>query len=184
MNNFPTLHTKRCILREISRRELSTLREIIEDEQFQRFLPELYDTVKTEEELLQLMRHFDTYVQNEDGALWGIETEDSLIGFVAIMDISYDPILFYALQPNYRNQGYAKEAVAEVVRYFKEKHHNPNLHTEVYKDNHASISILQSCGFMISSNEQKKNYADVVRTYTFCDNYTINRNDHTIINAL
>lgn len=157
MNTFPALHTKRCILREISRRELPTLREIIEDKQFQRFLPEMYNAVKTEEELLQLMRHFDTYVQNEDGALWGIETEDTLIGFVAIMDISYDPILFYALHPNYRNQGYAKEAVAEVVRHFNVKHHNLHLHTEVYNDNHASISILQSCGFKISGKEHKKN---------------------------
>lgn len=156
MNTFPALHTKRCILREISRRELPTLREIIEDKQFRRFLPEMYNAVKTEEELLQLMRHFDTYVQNEDGALWGIETQDMLIGFVAIMDISYDPILFYALQPNYRNQGYAKEAVAEIVRYIKEKHHNLHLHTEVYNDNHASISILQSCGFKISGKVQKK----------------------------
>lgn len=156
MISFPTLHTKRCILREISRRELSKLREIIEDEQFQRFLPEMYNAVKTEEELLQLMRHFDTYVLNDDGALWGIVTKGALTGFVAIMDISYDPILFYVMHPNYRNQGYAKEAVAEVVRYFKDKHPNLHLHTEVYNDNHASISILQSCGFMISSNEQKK----------------------------
>lgn len=156
MNTFPPLHTKRCILREITRDEIPTLREIIEDELFQRFLPELYDTVKAEEGLLQLMRHFDTYVQNNDGALWGIETEDALAGFAAIMDISYDPILFYAMHPNYRNQGYAKEAVSEVVRYFKENHPNLNLHTEVYKGNHASIAILQSCGFMVSGKENEK----------------------------
>lgn len=156
MITFPTLHTKRCILREISQDEIPTLREIIEDELFQRFLPEMYDTVKTEEGLLQLMRHFDTYVQNEDGAMWGIETEGALAGFVAIMDISYDPILFYAIHPHYRNQGYAKEAVSEVVRYFKEKYPNLNLHTEVYNDNHASIAILQSCGFMVSGKENVK----------------------------
>ena len=131
MKTFPTLHTKRCLLREITRDEIPTLREIIEDELFQRFLPELYDTVKTEEGLLQLMRHFDTYVQNEDGALWGIETKGALAGFVAIIDISYDPILFYAIHPNYRNQGYAKEAVSGVVRYFKEKHPNLNLYTQI-----------------------------------------------------
>ena len=156
MNNFPTLHTKRCILRDISQDEIPTLREIIEDEQFKRFLPELYDTVKTEEGLLQLMKHFDTYVHNEDGALWGIETEGTLAGFAAIMDISYDPILFYAMHPNYRNQGYVKEAVSEVVRYFKVQHPNLNLHTEVYNDNHASIAILQSCGFMVSGKENEK----------------------------
>lgn len=116
----------------------------------------MYKAVKTEVEFLQLMNHFDTYAQNEDGALWGIETQDMLIGFVVIMDISYDPILFYALHPHYRSQGYAKEAVAEVVRYFKDKHPNLHLHTEVYNDNHASISILQSCGFKISGKDQKK----------------------------
>ncbi len=157
MNTFPPLHTKQCILREITRDEIPTLREIIEDELFQRFLPELYDTVKTEEGLLQLMRHFDTYVQKDDGALWGIETEGALVGFVAIMDISYDPILFYAMHPHYRNQGYAKEAVSEVVRSFKDKHPNLHLHTEVYNDNHVSISILQSCGFMVSAKENEKN---------------------------
>lgn len=130
--------------------------DIIKDEQFQRFLPEMYNAVKTEEEFLQLMRHFDTYVQNEDGALWGIEAEDNLIGFVAIMDLSYDPILFYAMHPHYRNQGYAKEAVVEVVRYFKDKHPNLHLHTEVYNDNHVSISILQSCCFMVSAKENEK----------------------------
>lgn len=156
MSTFPTLHTKRCILREITRNEIPTLREIIEDELFQRFLPEMYDTVKTEEGLLQLMRHFDTYVQNEDGAMWGIETEGILAGFVAIMDISYDPILFYAMHPHYRNQGYAKEAVSEVVRCFKDKHPNLNLRTEVYKDNHASIAILQSCGFVVCGKENEK----------------------------
>lgn len=156
MITFPTLHTKRCFLREITQDETPILREIIEDEQFQRFLPEMYDTVKTEEGLLQLMRHFDTYVQNEDGALWGIETEGALAGFVAIMDISYDPILFYAIHPHYRHQGYAKESVSEVVRYFEEKYPNLNLHTEVYKDNLASIAILQACGFVVSSRENEK----------------------------
>lgn len=156
MSTFPTLHTKRCILREITRDEIPTLREIIEDELFQRFLPEMYDTVKTEDGLLQLTRHFDTYVLNDDGALWGIETEGALTGFIAIMDISYDPILFYAIHPNYRNQGYAKETASEVVRYFKEKHPNLYLHTEVYRDNQASIAILQSCGFNVSGKENEK----------------------------
>lgn len=156
MNTFPTLQTRRCILREILQDETPILREIIEDEQFQRFLPEMYDTVKTEKGLIQLMRHFDTYVLNDDGALWGIVIEGVLAGFVAIMDISYDPILFYAMRPNCRSQGYAKEAVSEVIRYFKEKHPNLNLHTEVYKDNNASIAILQSCGFVVSGKENKK----------------------------
>lgn len=156
MNSFPTLQTKRCILRPISQNEISTLREMIEDELVQRFLPELYDAFKTEVGLLQLIRHFDAYVQSDDGALWGVETEGVLAGFVAIMDISYDPILFYAMHPNSRNQGYAKEAVSEVIKYFKEKHPKLKLHTEVYNDNYSSLTILQYCGFMFLGKEKEK----------------------------
>lgn len=147
MNAVPVLHTRRCVLREIARDEIPTLRQIVDDDLFQRFLPELYELVKSEEGLHRFIKSFETYAQHDEGVLWGVETDGILVGFVAIMDVSYDPILFYAMHPRHRNQGYAKETISEVARHFIEKFPNLDLHTEVYNDNHASISILQSCGF-------------------------------------
>lgn len=156
MNTFPVLHTHRCVLREIVQDELPALRQIVDDELFQRFLPELHEMIKTEEGLLLFVSHFEVYAQNGDGTLWGIEAENVLVGFVAIMDVSYAPVLFYAMHPRYRNQGYGNEAVSEVVRYFKVVFPDLTLHTEVYDDNMVSLSILQSCGFKSFGHENRK----------------------------
>lgn len=156
MKSVPVLHTHRCTLSAVTQSDIPVLRQILDDTETQRFLPELCEEFQTAECLQQFVASFDKYLLQNEGILWGIRRNDVFIGFVAIMDISYDPILFYAIHPNYRNQGYAKGVVSEVVRYFKEKHPNLNLHTEVYKDNHASIAILQSCGFLVSGKENKK----------------------------
>ena len=156
MKSVPVLHTHRCTLSAVTQSDIHILRQILDDSETQRFLPELCEEFQTTESLQQFIASFDKFLLQDDGVLWGICRDNVFIGFIAIMDIKTNPTLFYAMHSNYRNQGYAKEAVSEVVRYFKEKHPNLNLHTEVYKDNHASIVILQSCGFMVSGKENEK----------------------------
>lgn len=147
MKFVPVLHTHRCTLSAVTWNDFPVLREILDDSETQRFLPELCEEIQTEESLQQLVVSFDNYLLRDEGILWGIETEGALAGFVAIMDISYDSILFYAMHPNYRNQGYAKEAVSEVVRYFKEKYPNLNLHTRCTK---TIMPPSQSCNLTVS----------------------------------
>ena len=151
MNTVPELHTLRCVLKEITQADIPVLRQIVDDELFQSFLPELYSLVKTPEGLQQFLYSFDTYLTKNEGFLWGIRKDETLIGFVAIMDLSYEPVLFYAIHPVYRNMGYAKEVVAEVVAHYKTISKNP-LHTEVLKENIASHVILYSCGFRHTCN--------------------------------
>lgn len=156
MKSVPTLHTGRCSLSTVTQSDIPVLRQILDDTETQRFLPELCEEFQTLESLQKFVASFGKYLAQNEGILWGIRKDNTLIGFIAIMDIMTNLTLFYAMHPHYRNLGYAKEAVAEVVRYFKDKHPNLHLHTEVYNDNHASISILQSCGFKISGKENKK----------------------------
>ena len=156
MNTVPQLHTDRCTLSAVTQSDIPVLLQIMDDAETRRFLPELFEEFHTAESLQQFVASFGKYMTHDEGVLWGIRKDDTLIGFIAIMDISTNPSLFYAMHPNYRNQGYAKETVSEVVRYFKEKHPNLNLHTEVYNDNHASIAILQSSGFIVSAKENEK----------------------------
>ena len=147
MKAVPILHTARCVLSEIRKENMNTLREIVEDEQFQRFLPELYTLVNSNEGLNHFVTTFDKYLSQGDGVLWGIHKDKSLIGFAALMDLTYEPCLFYALHPDYRYQGLAKESIMKVVEYFMVASPNHFIQTEVHVDNKASISILKSCGF-------------------------------------
>lgn len=151
----PILYNKRCRLDRITLHDMDMLRDIVEDNLFWLYLPELYEVVHDVDGMYHFLRSFDTYAQEGEGFLWGIWKNTFLIGFVAIMDMSYDPTIFYAIHREYRNKGYAKEVVAEVVAYYRTISKVP-LHTEVYSLNHASLSVLTSCGFQITGSRDNK----------------------------
>ena len=151
----PILYTKRCKLDRITLHDLDMLRNIVEDSQFRLFMPELYEVIHDVEGMHRFMRSFDTYAQEREGFLWGIWKKTYLIGFVAIMDMSYVPTIFYAMHPEYRNKGYARESVAVAVAHYKLMSATP-LRTEVYPFNHDSLKILLSCGFKIAGMKDGK----------------------------
>ena len=156
MKSVPVINIHRCTLSAVTQSDIHILRQILDDTKTQRFLPELCEEFQTTECLQQFVASFDKYLLQDDGVLWGIRRDSVFIGFIAIMDVKTNPTLFYAMHPHYRNQGYTKEAVADVVKDFKKEHPNRALHTEVYKANHASLAILQSCGFVVSGKENEK----------------------------
>lgn len=151
----PILYTKRCRLDRITLHDVDMLRDIVEDVQFRLYLPELYELMHNFDGMHRFLNSFDTYAQNGDGFLWGIWELSYLIGFVAIMDISHEPTIFYAMHREYRDKGYTKEAVAEVLAYYKSISKTP-LHTEIYSSNFPSLSILASCGFQVTGNKGNK----------------------------
>lgn len=151
----PILYTKRCRLDRITLLDMDMLRDIVEDITFRHFLPELYDLVHNVDGMYQFLSSFDAYAQNGDGFLWGIWKQSYLVGFVAIMDISYEPTLFYAMHREYRDKGYAKESVAQVVAHYKTISKTP-LQTEVYQSNIPSLSILATCGFQVVGAKDNK----------------------------
>ena len=151
----PILYTKRCRLDRIILHDMDMLCDIVEDIQFRLFLPELYEVVQNVEGMCQFLRSFDDYAQNGEGFLWGVWKQSYLIGFVAIMDMSYEPTIFYAMHREYRDKGYAKESVAEVVAHYRTISKVP-LHTEVYQSNIPSLSILVSCGFQVVGTIENK----------------------------
>ena len=147
MKSVPVLHTAHCVLSAVTSADIPVLCLILDDTDTQRFLPELCDVLQTEESLKQFIASFDTYLQQDEGILWGIHKEDTFIGFIAIMDIPDNPTLFYAMHPAYRNQGLMKESLKVVIDYIRGKNLFYKLQTEVYWDNNASIALLKDVGF-------------------------------------
>lgn len=159
MNILPVLHTDRCILSAITNEEIPALRQIMDDQVTQHFLPELCEIVKTGAGLQQFLALFDVYLNDGTGYLWGIRKYcDELIGFIAIMDIPVAPILFFAAHPSHRQCGYIKEALKEVMQNIDSEHWFQSLQTEVYEDNVASLSLLHEIGFTIARRVKDKIY--------------------------
>lgn len=158
---FPELRTERCVLNAIAESDIPKLRTIFADATTQRFLPELCDLTKTDDGIRRFLKSFSIYLGKHEGVLWGIRHNENLVGFVAIMDLSFNPTVFFAMHPNYRNQGMMIESVKMVTQYVCEAKLCSELHTEVDVENISSQRVLETCGY----GHSRKN--GVKRIYEF-----------------
>lgn len=157
MNSFPEINTRHSVLARISDDELDILKEIFDDADTRRFLPELYELIDSPDGLRNFVTTFDNYTQNDEGYLWGVKHSDEFVGFIAVMDLSDAPALFYATHPNHRSKGYMKEALCAILEYLSSKAIR-TISTDVYKENNISINILQQLGFCVCKEDDKKAY--------------------------
>ncbi len=158
MNHFPEIITRHGVLTRISEDELGILKEIFDDAETKRFLPELYELLNSPGGLRKLIAAFGMYAQNDEGCLWSIKHNGELVGFVAVMDLSDAPALFYATHPNHRSKGYMKDALCGVIDYLSYKKAIRTISTDVYKENSISIALLQQLGFCACKEDDKKVY--------------------------
>lgn len=150
------------MLTRISEDALGLLKEIFDDADTRRFLPELYELLDSSNGIQKFVSTFDLYTQNDEGYLWGIKHYDELVAFVAVMDLSDIPVLFYATHPNHRSKGYMKDALCGVIDYLSYKRTIRTISTDVYKENSISIALLQQLGFCVCKEDDKKVYMSKV----------------------
>ena len=155
--SVPTLQSDHCTLNEVEENDIAALRTIFSDAYTQRFLPDLCDIAQTNEGIKQILKSFCTYLSKNDGVLWGIRKHDTLIGFVAAMDLSTNPTIFFAMHPKYRNQGHMQESVRLATQYVCDAKLTNELHTEVDVNNIASQKVLEQCGYK-AKEKQKLRY--------------------------
>ena len=146
------------ILKHISEDYIIILKEIFEDNETKKYLPELYLLIDKNDGILDLILTFNLYAEKGEGYLWGIHYDNKLLGFIAIMDLSSNPIIFYAMHPAYRSQGYMKNSISAIINFLKENKLSYKISTDVYKNNKISIHILQQLGFNIYKEDNKKVY--------------------------
>lgn len=165
MKSVPVLHTHRCTLSAVTQSDIHILRQILDDTETQRFLPELCEEFQTAKSLQQFVASFDKYLLQDDGVLWGVRKDSVFIGFIAIIEIKTNPTLFYAMHPVYRNKGYMKECLIETIDYMHDTNLCDMLHTEVCNENLISCQMLEDlCFQVIDANTQKKFYGQKIST--------------------
>lgn len=162
MNPFPEIYARHSVLTRISEDALGILKEIFEDVETRRFIPELYELLDAPNGLQEFVTIFEQYAQSGEGYLWGIKNNKELVGYVAVMDLSDTPILFYAMHPNHRSCGYMKDALHSVIEYLCNHIAIRTVSTEVYKENSISATLLQQLGFCICNEDDKKVYMSKV----------------------
>ena len=117
MTDFPMFKTPRCTLNRITDEDIPVMRQIFDDNLTRKFLPELMPLVRTNNGIQMILSAFDSYLAQNEGAIWGIRLGSILIGFVAFMDLSFNPTIFFATHPRYRMKGYMKESIVHTIRF-------------------------------------------------------------------
>lgn len=158
MNPFPEINARHSVLTRISEDALGILKDIFDDADTRRFLPELYELLDSFDGFQNFVTTFDYYTQNDEGYLWGVKQSGKLVGFVAVMDLYDIPALFYATHPNHRSRGYMKDALQSVLGYLSNQKAVRTISTDIYKNNSISINLLQQLGFCVCREDDKKVY--------------------------
>lgn len=149
---FPTLVSDKhkLELTEISEDDALMLREVMDNPECKHFLPDMYKPSRSRFGIERFIESFRTFLNENEGVLWGIKKHDTLIGFVATMDLSTNPTIFFAMHPKYRNQGYMQDSVRLATQYVYDAKLANELHTEVDAKNLASQKVLERCGYIKS----------------------------------
>ena len=158
MTDLQVLKSPRGVLCRITQDDIPVMRQIFNDRLTRKYLSELWTLVKTDEGIKQMLSSFYTLMEQDEGMIWGVRLNGNLIGFVAFMDLSFNPTVIYAMHPAYRFKGYMKECVALSVQYILDSGMCSYMQTEVHNDNTASVRLLQSIGFDVVSKDKLKTY--------------------------
>lgn len=147
MSSVPTLKSHRVFLSSITESDFYALHKIMLDDDVKRFMPDFYDVIESKEDYFEILNSFGILWERKEAAIWGIHNEDSLIGFIGLMDITTDATIFYSIVKDYRNNGFAKEAVKTLIDYMALSEVAPKIQSYVAIDNLASIKVLIHNGF-------------------------------------
>ena len=146
---FPTLHTKRLDLIEIEQRHLSDLFELFGDENVTKYYN--VETLTKEKEAQQILDWFKSIFQDKSGIRWGITLKGhkNIIGTIGYNSYTkgHRANLGYDLQKVHWNNGYIKEAIAEVLKYGFNQLGINRIEAEIIPGNIYSEKALLSLGF-------------------------------------
>lgn len=153
--SFPTIKTKRLVLREILASDAETLFVLRAHPDVVRFLDREND--KDVHEVRHLIESMNRLLADGAGVHWGIarEGKDELIGvlsFWRIDKVNHRAEIGYILHPSAWGQGYMTEAISAALDYgFTHlKLHGVEANTSVA--NEASKALLLKCGFVLEAH--------------------------------
>ncbi|MFP7296181.1 GNAT family N-acetyltransferase [Neobacillus niacini] len=149
--NFPILETERLKLVHITQDYAEKLFEIFSLEEVTKYYGS--DSFTSKEEASKLIDMFQKGFYEKRSIRWGmiLKKEETFIGTLGLNGLQLKnkkTEIGYELHPNYWRNGYASEAIKEVITYsFCDLELN-RIGAVVFPENKASLKLLEKLGFM------------------------------------
>jgi len=153
-NKLPwhVMDTERLSVWEMSDEDTQALREIIREEECTDFSEDSFINNIEDDEFVRAYKN-NMYAFYGYG-IWTLKEKNSseIIGFAGIDESDN---IGYIIKKNYRNNGFAKEAAAAIVRYMFEEIGVEHIYARIDASNKASEKVAESAGFFKSEGYEE-----------------------------
>ena len=161
INSFPTLSTKRLLLRQLVTTDDEAIFRIRSSEIVYKYIAK--QTQKKIEEAQAFIAKTNKGIAKGQILYWGIilkETKE-LVGVICIWNFSKDRLsaeLGYELYPDYHRRGIMNEAIKRVITFGFESLKLKSIEAFTHKDNEGSIKLLQRHNFNLNVSRKDKDF--------------------------
>ncbi len=151
---FPQLATRRFVLREIREADAPLIHELRSDLETNAMIGR--ENSKSIEDALLFIERIKSGIQRNECIYWVVCFENSpdLIGTIGIwnFDISTGTAeIGYELLPGFRGRGIMSEVLPRVIQFGFEQMELKRINAFCSEYNHASIKLIEKCGFTLAS---------------------------------
>lgn len=154
-NGLPAVivETKRCYIRELTKKDVPILYEILNEKEVVKFL---LQKSQEKEEIEKLMAYVSYVYSFFEYAYWGIFLKDTneLIGRAGFQEGSWPLEAGYVIKHDFWGNGLATEVLSELLVYGEEELGCQEFFVKIAENNRASIRVAEKCGFYDTKKEE------------------------------
>ena len=151
------LKGENIVLRPLQDSDLDFLRRIENNTDNWKFGSERQEYSKNE--LNSFITNAKTDIKVAKQYRFVIDLNSTPIGFIDLFDYTVNSAgVGVIITENYRNKGFAKEALCLLSDYSFDNLNIVKLHCKITKDNLESMKLFSSCGFELEKNEKELKY--------------------------
>ena len=158
---FPSIETKRVVLRQLRREDIPQLYALRSNSQVMQHIAR--EPLKSMEAAETNFKRITTGIDNNEWILWGIVPKDEhkVVGTACLWNIAiehYRAEVGYDLLPMYQGRGLMKEVLKEVLRYAFEEIKLHSIEAQVNPENESSRKLIAGLGFVQEAHLRENYY--------------------------
>ncbi len=159
------LKTKNLILKEMSEYDIDNLYDILRNKEVS--LTYMLPIFKTKEDVLKLANSLINKSKQDKCFLYGIFLNDKLIGFInEVMKDGKEIELGYVINPQYKNNGFATEALKISINYLFNNGFE-SIKAGYFEGNNSSMRVMEKSDMKRLEETEEIEYRDKVHKCYF-----------------
>ena len=152
----PVINTARLCLHAFSDEDAETMIALLTNSEVIKTY--MVPDFRSSAEEVKLFERFKELSGSDERFVYGIYLEEKLIGFINDVEIKETEIeLGYVIDPSYKNQGFATEALAAAIKALFAAGFSV-VRTGAFEENAASMRVMEKCGMVRLGQEEEIRY--------------------------